>query len=232
MAKKVSSKKTRSSAKAVKKAKAPGKLPGKVPVRRNVPPGKAANAPVGKSKKARKPTKFVSPLTKAELRKFREMLLEKRRDLVGDMNGIEAEALRKDRQDISSDLSTLPTHPADIGTDNYEQEFTLGLLESERSLLKEINEALQRIEEGTFGVCVGTGKPIGKARLMARPWSKYCIDYARMVEKGAVRPDQASDRPDADQEDAEEDEDVLEENSPEGYEYDEAQYEVQDEDEQ
>ena len=52
----------------------------------------------------------------------------------------------------------------------------------------EIDEALRRIEDGTFGICVGTGMVIAKARLMARPWSKYGIEYARMVEKGLVRP--------------------------------------------
>jgi RNA polymerase-binding transcription factor DksA len=82
----------------------------------------------------------------------------------------------------------MPTHPADIGTDNFEQEFTLGLLESERQLLKEIDEALERIKNNTFGICLGTGKFIGKARLEARPWAKYCIDYAKQMEKGLVRP--------------------------------------------
>ena len=82
----------------------------------------------------------------------------------------------------------MPTHLADLGTDNYEQEFTLGLLESEGILLKEIDEALERIERGTYGTCLGTDKPIGKARLRARPWAKYCIDYARMVEQGLIHP--------------------------------------------
>ena len=117
------------------------------------------------------------------------MLLEKRHDLVGDMSGIEASALHKNGQGNSGDLSTVPTHPADIGTDNYEQEFTLGLLESERALLGEIDAAIARIEAGTFGICLGTTEAIGVVRLKARPWAKYCIDYARMLEKGLVRRD-------------------------------------------
>ena len=118
------------------------------------------------------------------------MLLEKRHDLVGDMSGIEATTLRKDRHGESGDLSSIPTHPADIGTDNYEQEFTLGLLESERALLDEIDDALQRIDSGTFGICLGTCEPIGTTRLQARPWAKYCIDYARLLEKGLVHRDE------------------------------------------
>jgi len=116
------------------------------------------------------------------------MLLAKRRALIGDMNHIESEALRTNRQEGTGDLSNMPTHPADIGTDNYEQEFTLGLLESERVLLREINEALERIENRTYGICLGTGQAITNARLRARPWSKYGIEYARMLEKGLVRP--------------------------------------------
>lgn len=124
-------------------------------------------------------------MTRSEVRHFYKMLLEKRRELVGDMTGIEAEALGADRQESKGDISD---HPADAATDNFEQEFSLGLLESERIILGEIDEALERIEEGSYGVCVGTGQPISKARLTARPWSKYGIEYARMVEKGLVRP--------------------------------------------
>ena len=128
-----------------------------------------------------------TPLGRSELKEFRQMLLEKRRALLGDMTHMEEEALRTNRQEGTGDLSKIPTHDADVGTDNFEQEFTLGLLESERVLLGEINEALERIDKGTYGICLGTGLAIGKARLRARPWAKYCIEYARMIEKGLVR---------------------------------------------
>jgi RNA polymerase-binding protein DksA len=84
----------------------------------------------------------------------------------------------------------MPIHMADLGTDNYEQEFALGLMNSERRLLTEIDEALQRIEAGTYGICLGTGKPIPKARLEAQPWARYCVEYARKVEEGLVEEDQ------------------------------------------
>jgi RNA polymerase-binding protein DksA len=166
VAKKVKTRKSASASKAAPKSKPAAKAP---------PP-------------ASKPIKLKCPLSKSELAEFRRLLLDKRRAILGDMSGIESEALRTNRQDGSGDLSNMPTHPADIGTDNFEQEFTLGLLESERALLKEINEALDRIENGTYGVCLGTGQPIGLARLRARPWAKYCIEYARLMEKGLVRP--------------------------------------------
>jgi hypothetical protein len=59
-------------------------------------------------------------------------------------------------------------------------------------MLSEINGALERIDSNTFGICLGTGQPIGAARLKARPWSKYCIDYAKLLEKGLVQPKEES----------------------------------------
>ena len=100
------------------------------------------------------------------------------------MNEMEDEALKKPRLDASGDLSSMPIHMADLGTDNYEQEFALGLMDSERKLLREIDDALQRIEQKTYGICEGTGKPIPKARLKAQPWARHCVQYARMLEQG------------------------------------------------
>ena len=151
-----------------------------------------------------KPEKLKSPLTRAQLNRYRKMLLEKRRALLGDMSGIAAGAFRGSNG--GGDLSSMPTHPADIGSDNYEQEFSLGLLESERALLEEIDDALVRIEDRTYGICVGTGKPIGVARLNARPWAKYGIEYARMVEQGLVRPGELIDGEEEDEDDDDEDE--------------------------
>jgi RNA polymerase-binding protein DksA len=124
--------------------------------------------------------------TKDDIEVFKRALLEKRREILRNVTEFEDEALKKSRLDASGDLSSMPIHMADLGTDNYEQEFALDLMGSERKLLKEIDEALQRIEEGTYGVCEGTGKPIRKARLKAQPWAKYCVEYARMLEQGFV----------------------------------------------
>jgi len=115
------------------------------------------------------------------------MLLQKRREIVSNVNEMEDEALKQSRLDASGDLSSMPIHMADIGTDNYEQEFALGLMDSERKLLNEIDNALHHIEEGTYGICEGSGKPIRKARLEAQPWARYCVEYARMLEQGLVR---------------------------------------------
>jgi len=127
-----------------------------------------------------------SRLTTADIERFKLMLLEKRREILRNVNEIEDEALKKSRLDATGDLSSMPIHMADLGTDNYEQEFALGLMDSERKLLQEIDDALQRIEKGAYGICEATGKPIAKARLEAKPWARYCVEYARMLEQGLV----------------------------------------------
>lgn len=122
-------------------------------------------------------------LSHEELDGFRHLLLEKRAQLVGDMSTMANEALRKNRTDAAGDLSMMPIHMADIGTDAYEQEFTIGLIESEKQILKEIDAALERIRAGTYGVCEATRKPITKIRLKAKPWARFCVAYERAQEQ-------------------------------------------------
>lgn len=126
-------------------------------------------------------------MSAAELASYRELLLRKRLELLGDVETLQDEALSKNRQDASGNLSNMPMHMADVGSDHYEQEFTLGLIESERAMLREIDEALQRIVNGTYGICAATGRPIGKARLNATPWTKYCYEYVLEQERGRGR---------------------------------------------
>jgi DnaK suppressor protein len=131
---------------------------------------------VKEAKKEKMPT-----LSKQDLQYFRNLLLEKRREIIGDVGSMESEAFKGD-----SNLSNMPIHMADVGTDNFEQEFTLGLIESERQILRDIQEALVRIDNGTYGVCLGTGKSIPRLRLEAVPWAKYTIDYSRLLEAGKI----------------------------------------------
>lgn len=125
-------------------------------------------------------------LVNADAKHFKELLLEKRREILRNVTEFEDEALKKSHLDATGDLSSMPIHMADLGTDNYEQEFALGLMDSERKLLREIDNALGRLEKKTYGICEGTGKPISKARLKAQPWAKYCVEHARKLEQGLV----------------------------------------------
>ena len=125
-------------------------------------------------------------LAAGDVRHFKELLLEKRTEILRNVGEIENEALKKSRLESSGDLSSMPIHMADLGSDNFEQEFALGLMNSERKLLSEIDEALERIDKGIYGICLGTGQSISKARLEAQPWAKYCVAYAQKLESGLV----------------------------------------------
>ena len=119
-----------------------------------------------------------SGLSRAEVNELRNALLEHRAELLGDVAGLD-EALIGDADGSSS----VPLHMADVGTEHYDREFNLGLLEHERQTLSEIHEALLRMENGTYGVCVNSGQPIGKVRLAAKPWAKYHMDIIRERER-------------------------------------------------
>jgi len=122
-----------------------------------------------------------SPLTKRELAHFRKLLLQKRAEVIGDVSAMEEEALRSDR---GGSLSSLTQHMADQGSDEYEQSLALGLAESQRKLLKEIDEALERIDQGVYGVCEVLGVAIPKERLEARPWAKTSLEGAKLLDRG------------------------------------------------
>jgi RNA polymerase-binding protein DksA len=157
-------------------------------------------------KKVSRPAKKEDKLTAADVEHFKKLLMEKRREIINSVNEIKDEALNKSMLDASGDLSSMPIHMADLGTDNYEQEFALGLMDSERKLLQEIDEALLRIQDSSFGICEGTSELISKARLEAKPWAKYCVEYAQKLEKGLVaeRPEEQGFKPtDAEDEEGE-----------------------------
>ena len=118
-----------------------------------------------------------------EIAQYKKRLLNKHRLLSGSMDAMEQHALKRSRQENSGDLSNMPIHMADIGSDNFEQEFTLGLIENEDQTLREIEDALERIDNGTFGDCERCGKKVRKVRLKALPYARYCIECQRVVEE-------------------------------------------------
>lgn len=121
-------------------------------------------------------------MKKAELDQYRAVLTGLRARLRGDVTQMTDEALKKSRQDASGDLSNMPIHMADVGTDNFEQEFTLSLIESEQVTLGEVDEALKRIAENRFGLCEECTEPVPKERLKAIPYTRYCVTCARKLE--------------------------------------------------
>jgi RNA polymerase-binding protein DksA len=119
-----------------------------------------------------------------EMESFRKTLVSLRARLRGDLDQMTDEALRRTQPESSGNLSNVPLHMADVGTENYDQEFTLGLIENEQTTLEQVQAALSRIEAGTFGRCQECGEPIAKQRLQALPYTKHCIQCARKLEGG------------------------------------------------
>ena len=120
-----------------------------------------------------------TPFRKRELDKFKEILRLKRAQVTGDVTDMETEALIGRG---SGSLSKLPQHMADAGSDTYDQSLNLDLAAGQRKLLKEIDDALARIENRTYGICELLGKPISKERLENTPWARYSIEGARRKE--------------------------------------------------
>jgi len=126
--------------------------------------------------KAKKLSKKISGL-------YKKLLLDKREELVGDISQISEDTLKKSQKDASGDISGYSFHMADVATDNYDREFSLGLASKERGVLFEINHALQKLQEGKFGSCELCKKPISQARLKAVPYATHCLKCQQNEEK-------------------------------------------------
>lgn len=128
------------------------------------------------------PVALKTPFSKRELSSFRGLLLRKRAELVGDIAQMEREALQG-----SGTLSSMPQHMAEQGSDTYDTTLSLDLAAADRKLIKEIDDAIARIDKGTYGVCEFTGKPIKQDRLEELPWARYSIEAARELERRSMR---------------------------------------------
>ena len=177
-----SAKKSTAKAKAVKRKVAKRK-PGPKTARATVPASARRESLPAPAERRRAPKSY---LTKKQLVEFRRMLLAKRAELAGDVQHLTHDAFDRKGQG-RGEQSAMPIHMADLGSDNWEKEFTLGLIENEQALIREIDEALARIEDRTYGMCLATHQKISLARLTAKPWAKYCIAYAQAREEGRVR---------------------------------------------
>ena len=122
-------------------------------------------------------------MKKVEMKVYRERLVALRSRMRGDVNQMAEAALKKTRSEANGDLSSMPIHMADIGSDNFEQEFTLSLMESEEGTLELIEHALERVEAGTFGDCEECGVKIPKTRLNVLPYTPTCVKCAELLEK-------------------------------------------------
>jgi RNA polymerase-binding protein DksA len=131
-----------------------------------------AGAKPSKKKAARK-----DKLSHSEIKTLQTKLLWKRAMIVGDISKMEVGALRASEQDASTD------NLADHGTDNYEQDFTLGLIENVEATIQQIDSALKKIEENNYGTCENCGCNIPKPRLQALPFARHCVKCQSELEK-------------------------------------------------
>ncbi len=122
-------------------------------------------------------------MTNTQLQNLRQQLLALRNRLGTDISDLADEALAK--AGAETNLSHLPIHMADLGTETFEQQLTLSLVENNEQLLEEVAAALERIEQGTFGRCEKCHRTIPHARLEALPYARYCIACARELQAGA-----------------------------------------------
>lgn len=118
-------------------------------------------------------------MNKRQAKKFEKMLLAEREHLVKEMRQIGQDTLESRLSEASSDLISF----AEAGTDNNERETALRLASGESRMLREVDEALERVKDGTYGVCVDCEKPIPVKRLEAFPSAKRCVECKSRYEK-------------------------------------------------
>jgi len=121
--------------------------------------------------------------TKKELKEFKKIVLKRKEEILDDLKHISDDTLRKSQKEASGDISGYTYHMADVATDNYDREFSLGLASDERKSLYDLDDALKRIEEGTFGICDDCKSTITKIRLKAVPSARLCIKCQQKREK-------------------------------------------------
>jgi DnaK suppressor protein len=138
---------------------------------------------VKKKKNPAKKKLVVKKFSKSDLKEFKKIVLKKKEELSGDLQHISDDTLRKSQKEASGDISGYTYHMADVATDNYDREFSLGLASGERKSLYELDDALKRIEDGSFGVCDDCKGPITKIRLKAVPSARLCIKCQQKREK-------------------------------------------------
>ena len=120
------------------------------------------------------PPEWVKP----EWVKYYKNLYMLRRRLKNQMSGL--------ADDSAQEVSSFGMHMADTGTDHFNRDFALSLLSADQDALYEVEQALKRIQKGTYGLCEMTGKPIPKTRLEAIPWTRFTVEAQAQLEKDGV----------------------------------------------
>jgi DnaK suppressor protein len=122
-------------------------------------------------------------MRKSDLKKYEKLLLSKKKELLEEIAVTMKDKISTTIKDSTGDISSYSYHMADQGTDAMERELAFMFASKSGRLIYHIDEALRRIQEGTYGKCVKCGKPISSARLQAVPHARMCID-CKAAEEG------------------------------------------------
>jgi DnaK suppressor protein len=122
-------------------------------------------------------------LNKKELSEFKKIVLKIKDGILEGIQHISDDTLKKSQKEASGDISGYTYHMADVATDTYDREFSLGLASNERKLLYELDDALKKIEDGTFGICEECKALIARTRLKAVPYARLCVKCQEKREK-------------------------------------------------
>jgi len=137
--------------------------------------------PGKKSRKASSPAK--NKYGRKELSEFKKIVLKRKEEVLDDIKHISEDTLKKSQKEASGDISGYTYHMADVATDNYDREFSLGLASNERKVIYELDDALKKIEDGTFGICEDCKSLIAKNRIKAVPNARLCVKCQQKREK-------------------------------------------------
>jgi RNA polymerase-binding protein DksA len=126
---------------------------------------------------------FRKKLTKKELNDFKKLIMKSKEKALDEIKHISEDTLKKSQKEAAGDISGYTYHMADVASDTYDREFSLGLASNERESLYELDDAMKKIEDGTFGVCEECKSLISKTRLKAVPFAKLCVKCQERKEK-------------------------------------------------
>lgn len=121
--------------------------------------------------------------SKKDLLYFKKLTLKRKEEIIDQINHISEDTLKKSQKDAAGDISGYTYHMADIATDTYDREFSIGLASNERKLIYEIDDAVKKIEDGTYGICEECKNLISKTRLKAIPYARLCLKCQEKTEK-------------------------------------------------
>ena len=122
-----------------------------------------------------------------KFRRYYRILVDMRAQLTEGIERHSEESLKRSAKDDAGDLSAYGQNMADGGINTFDRDFVLSLVSSEQEALSEIDSAIKRIREGTYGTCEVTGKPIAKERLLAVPFTRYSTEAQKQIEKNRYR---------------------------------------------